>query len=141
MKETGVVRRIDDLGRVVIPKEMRRMLRLREGDPMELFMDGDVVVLRKYNPLCGADWVHIREVLRHVVEDFCLLDQYGDLAIAAGLNFPNQESASSDKNAVVYPVQVMGETLGYLVVGANSDAKLVEIALKQYTTLLREKEL
>ena len=48
MKATGIVRRIDDLGRVVIPKEIRRMMRLQEGDPLELFIEGDGVVLKKY---------------------------------------------------------------------------------------------
>ena len=41
MKATGIVRRIDDLGRVVIPKEIRRTLRIREGDPLEIFVDHD----------------------------------------------------------------------------------------------------
>ena len=50
MKATGIVRRIDDLGRIVLPKEIRRTLGVREGDPMEIFMDGDMVVLKKYNP-------------------------------------------------------------------------------------------
>jgi transcriptional pleiotropic regulator of transition state genes len=52
MKATGIVRRIDDLGRVVIPKEIRRTMRIREGDPLEIFTDGENVVLRKYNPAC-----------------------------------------------------------------------------------------
>lgn len=51
MKATGIVRRIDDLGRVVIPKEIRRTLRVREGDPLELFMDGKNLILQKYEPL------------------------------------------------------------------------------------------
>ena len=52
MKATGIVRRIDDLGRVVIPKEIRRNLRIREGDPLEIFVDRDgEVVLKKYSPI------------------------------------------------------------------------------------------
>ena len=52
MKATGIVRRIDDLGRVVIPKEIRRTLRIREGDPLEIFTgrDGEVI-LKKYSPI------------------------------------------------------------------------------------------
>lgn len=52
MKATGIVRRIDDLGRVVIPKEIRRTLRIREGDPLEIFVarDGEVI-LKKYSPI------------------------------------------------------------------------------------------
>ena len=52
MKATGIVRRIDDLGRVVIPKEIRRTLRIREGDPLEIFVDHDgEVILKKYSPI------------------------------------------------------------------------------------------
>ncbi|MBA5851974.1 stage V sporulation protein T [Clostridium sp. cel8] len=52
MKATGIVRRIDDLGRVVIPKEIRRTLRIREGDPLEIFTDREGgVILKKYSPI------------------------------------------------------------------------------------------
>lgn len=52
MKATGIVRRIDDLGRVVIPKEIRRTLRLREGTPLEIFTDREgEIILKKYSPM------------------------------------------------------------------------------------------
>lgn len=52
MKATGIVRRIDDLGRIVIPKEIRRTMRIREGDPLEIFTDIDgEVVFKKYSPI------------------------------------------------------------------------------------------
>ena len=52
MKATGIVRRIDDLGRVVIPKEIRRTMRIREGDPLEIFTDKEgEIVLKKYSPI------------------------------------------------------------------------------------------
>ena len=52
MKATGIVRRIDDLGRIVIPKEIRRTLRIREGDPLEIFTDREgEVILKKYSPI------------------------------------------------------------------------------------------
>lgn len=52
MKATGIVRRIDDLGRVVIPKEIRRSLRIQEGAPLEIFVDRDgEVILKKYSPI------------------------------------------------------------------------------------------
>ena len=52
MKATGVVRRIDDLGRIVIPKEIRRTLRIKEGDPLEIFTDKDgEIILKKYSPI------------------------------------------------------------------------------------------
>lgn len=51
MKSTGIIRRIDDLGRVVIPKEIRRELKIREGDPLELFTEGGSVIFKKYSPI------------------------------------------------------------------------------------------
>ena len=52
MKATGIVRRIDDLGRVVVPKEIRRTLRIREGDPLEIFTEQNgAIVLKKYSPI------------------------------------------------------------------------------------------
>ncbi len=52
MKATGIVRRIDDLGRVVIPKEIRRTMRIREGDPLEIYTDNDgEVIFKKYSPI------------------------------------------------------------------------------------------
>lgn len=59
MKATGVVRRIDELGRVVVPKEIRRSLGIETGDkdtagdPIEFFVDGDKIILRKYVPGCA----------------------------------------------------------------------------------------
>ncbi|MEA4895507.1 MAG: stage V sporulation T C-terminal domain-containing protein, partial [Oscillospiraceae bacterium] len=52
MKATGIVRRIDDLGRVVIPKEIRRTLRIRDGDPLEIYTEKDgEVIFKKYSPV------------------------------------------------------------------------------------------
>ncbi len=66
MKATGIVRRIDDLGRVVIPKEIRRTMRIREGDPLEIYTQSDgEVIFKKYSPVgeLGADTKQYVEVL------------------------------------------------------------------------------
>ena len=56
MKATGIVRRIDDLGRVVIPKEIRRTMRIREGDPLEIYTSRDgEVIFKKYSLMGGLD--------------------------------------------------------------------------------------
>ena len=53
MRATGIVRRIDDLGRIVIPKEIRRTQRIRESDPMEIFTNREgEIMLREYSPIC-----------------------------------------------------------------------------------------
>ena len=54
MKATGMVRRIDDLGRVVVPKEIRRTLHLRDGDPLEIYTEHDSVIFKRYDP--SSEW-------------------------------------------------------------------------------------
>ncbi len=57
MKSTGITRRVDELGRIVLPIELRRTLGVEERDSLEIFVDNDTIVLRKYNPgcvLCGS---------------------------------------------------------------------------------------
>lgn len=52
MKSTGIVRKVDELGRVVIPIELRRTLSIEERDALEIYVDSDKIVLRKYEPAC-----------------------------------------------------------------------------------------
>ena len=52
MKATGIVRKVDELGRIVLPIELRRTLDISERDPLEIYVDGESIVLRKYNPSC-----------------------------------------------------------------------------------------
>ena len=52
MKSTGIIRHIDELGRLVVPKELRKKLDIADGDPVEIFSDGDRIVMVKYQPNC-----------------------------------------------------------------------------------------
>ena len=52
MKATGIVRKVDELGRVVLPVEIRRTLGIAERDPVEIYLDGDAIILKKYLPVC-----------------------------------------------------------------------------------------
>lgn len=88
MKATGIVRRIDDLGRVVIPKEIRRTLRIREGDPLEIFVDREgEVILKKYSPIgelgeFAKEYVDsLHEALGHIA---CIADRDQIIAVAGG---------------------------------------------------------
>lgn len=88
MKATGMVRRIDDLGRVVVPKEIRRTMRIREGDPLEIFTDRDgEIILKKYSPIgeLGDFALEYAESLAktsgHIV---CISDRDSIIAVAGG---------------------------------------------------------
>ena len=52
MKSTGIVRKVDELGRIVIPKELRRTLNIEEKDSLEIYVDGEQIILKKYEPSC-----------------------------------------------------------------------------------------
>ena len=68
MKATGIIRRVDDLGRVVIPKDIRRTIGIHEGEPLEIFIEGeDTVCFRKYKTNLGDAVDHLKEQ----IETFC----------------------------------------------------------------------
>ncbi len=52
MKSTGIVRKVDELGRIVLPKELRRTFDIEEKDGLEIFVDGETIILKKYEPAC-----------------------------------------------------------------------------------------
>ena len=78
MKATGIIRRIDDLGRVVIPKEIRRNCNIREGEPLEIFLQDDGIVFKKYLPNCRDNLV---AALRNAADYY---DDYEDNRAIAG---------------------------------------------------------
>lgn len=70
MKSTGIVRRIDELGRVVLPAELRRTMDMKEREELEIFVDGNSIVLRKYRPSClFCD--NLRDVVRFKGKNIC----------------------------------------------------------------------
>ncbi len=88
MKATGIVRRIDDLGRVVIPKEIRRTLRIREGDPLEIFTDREgEIILKKYSPI-GELGAFAREYAESLAQTSghitCIVDKDRIIAVSGG---------------------------------------------------------
>lgn len=83
MKETGIIRHLDDLGRIVIPKEIRKKLKIQNGDMVEIFTDGDTVILKKYNPL-SLDILPIKAFINALKHEY-----HSDVIIC-------------DKNRVIY---------------------------------------
>ena len=88
MKATGIVRRIDDLGRVVIPKEIRRTLRIREGDPLEIFTDREgEIILKKYSPIgelgnFSKEYAEsLAQISGHIV---CIVDKDHIISVSGG---------------------------------------------------------
>lgn len=75
MRATGIIRRVDDIGRIVIPKEVRRSLRIRDGDPMELFVEDGGVVFRKYNALEEDIFDTVQKAMKAGGRSYALYDR------------------------------------------------------------------
>nr|MBO2507778.1 stage V sporulation protein T [Bacillota bacterium] len=87
MKATGVVRRIDDLGRIVIPIEIRRSMKIRDGDPLEIFVDKDgEVILKKYSAIADMeDFVkEMADTLHEATGMICLITDRDRVVVSAG---------------------------------------------------------
>ena len=83
MKATGIVRRIDDLGRVVVPKEIRRTLRIREGEPLEIFTNREGgIVLKKYSPIGELAKEYVEAVAQVAKCTVCVTDRDRIVAVA-----------------------------------------------------------
>lgn len=118
VKATGIVRRIDDLGRVVIPKEIRKTLRIREGDPLEIFTDKDgEVILKKYSPIgeLSEFAVQYAETLAktsgHVA---CITDKDSVIAVSGA---PKREFL--DKNISYELEKIMNDKTTWVVKSAS----------------------
>lgn len=113
MKATGIVRRIDDLGRVVIPKEIRRTMRIREGDPLEIFTDKDgEVIFKKYSPIgeLGEFASQYAETLAKTSGiAACITDRDSVIAVSG---IPKREVA--DKRVSLDLEKIMGEKTSYV---------------------------
>jgi AbrB family transcriptional regulator (stage V sporulation protein T) len=89
MKATGIVRRIDDLGRVVIPKELRRTMRIREGEPLEIYTDTNgELILRKYSPVgeISHSSMECAEAINQITKHTCLITDKDRVVACSGTN-------------------------------------------------------
>lgn len=120
MNKTGIVRRIDDLGRVVIPKEIRRNFRIREGDPLEIITAKECIVLRKYEAFCKEDFIKARELVRTIIPNtaFAVLDNYGTVQSSSNSRLGNLDldKIKQDGSFTVYEICDFNNIVAYLAV-------------------------
>ena len=129
MKATGIVRRIDDLGRVVIPKEIRRTMRIREGDPLEIYTDREgEVIFKKYSPIgelatFAGQYAGKDQIVLYITERcvFQLIDHKVTLIeIAPGIDLEKDILANMDFKPEISPdlklmdAEIFNETWGGL---------------------------
>lgn len=110
MRTTGIVRRIDDLGRVVIPKEIRRQLRIKEGDPFEIFLEGNKVCFEKYSPIDAENWEAAFRIAKVMLPNnkFALLNRYGEIEQT------NVKMPTINKDDFSAEIRVDGDVEGYI---------------------------
>lgn len=83
MKATGTVRRVDDLGRVVIPKELRRQMKIREGDPLEIYTENGYICFKKYSPIGDFNFDQIKSICDTMLGrlNYTVYDRDGDAVV------------------------------------------------------------
>ena len=156
MKATGIVRRIDDLGRVVIPKEIRRNFHIREGDPLEIYMseDGKYVCFKKY---MVTEEPNIENILRALYNSAAM--EFGRDSVAIynenderifanrGNNpsFPKHletcaTSAMEIGNHYVMPIIDQGQAIAYLVTDKEIDRRLARAMVRTAEYAIRLEE-
>ena len=137
MKSTGIIRRIDDLGRIVIPKEIRRAIRIREGEAMEMFVDRDgTITLKKFSPVgqLGDFAQEYADSLYQSIGHIALVTDCDQVIAVAGgskknyLNMPvenygdiTQRKIVMEEQKVFSPIIAEGDIVGSVVLLANEN--------------------
>ena len=134
MKATGIVRRIDDLGRVVVPKEIRRTLRIREGDPLEIYTGtAGEVILKKYSPVSelGAFAGEYAETAAQILGGTVIISDTDHVVAASGPNRKEYAQQKVDKeldeiiqskspyrnnSKIVVPIVSQGDPIGAVTI-------------------------
>ena len=135
MKATGIVRRIDDLGRVVIPREIRKTLKIKEGDPLEIFTTNEgEVVFKKYDYFDEKDWKKAKEIVKVLTDvPFALYDNYGELKEMSGKNMPTYWD---DADNIIF---ANGDMIGYIYfddkIFQEDDIKIKDVLRKFFSEI------
>ena len=148
MKATGIVRRIDDLGRVVVPKEIRRVLRIREGDPLEIFTNNmGEVILKKYSPINDLSEFanEYAEAASKILGGTIIVSDTDQIIAASGLakkEYMNKSVDSeldkiiqsknqfSNDSKVIVPIVSQGDPIGSITILSKENQHLGDAELK-----------
>lgn len=143
MKATGIIRRIDDLGRVAIPKEIRRSMKIREGDPLEIYTESDgSVIFKRYSPIGERDYAKAKQLLKAILPNevhFALYDLYGDIQqLTSIIEF--KEEYKLDREYIpdgCYAIRDY-EVIGYLYIKSDVEEKIKQMAVDVLTAFYKE---
>lgn len=148
MKATGIVRRIDDLGRVVVPKEIRRVLRIREGDPLEIYTgNSGEVILKKYSPISelGQFAGEYADTASSVLDSIVIVSDTDHVVAASGVRKSDyldrkidneldriiqSKTSIHDTLKAVVPILVHGDPIGSVMILPKENSNLTDIEFK-----------
>ncbi|MBO5525515.1 MAG: AbrB/MazE/SpoVT family DNA-binding domain-containing protein [Clostridia bacterium] len=135
MKATGIVRRIDELGRVVIPKEIRSTLRLKSGEPLEIFSDRDELILKKYSPIATLDKFSesTAKSLNDLSGDLAIICDTDEVLFASG----DGRKEVSRKNISPKMDRILGDRKSY-VANLSEGGDIVPITAQEDLTITAE---
>ena len=148
MKATGIVRRIDDLGRVVVPKEIRRVLRIREGDPLEIYTNNTgEVILKKYSPISDLSEfaTEYAETVSRILGGTIIVSdtdqviaasgtarkEYSDMRVDPELDkIIQSKNRYSNDSKIVVPIISHGDPIGSITILPKENHHLGDVELK-----------
>lgn len=145
MKATGIIRRVDDIGRVVIPQVIRKNLRIREGNPLELYLEDGGVMFKPYRAIDDykAEFEMACRLLQWIgVNKYAMYDRRGRIAnhnMRLDIDYPeaewfNMSTPTYDKEIEmwVYPIMNEGDVMGFVVCPYNDDDIQVAVNYLEY---------
>ena len=141
MRATGIVRRIDDLGRVVIPREIRRTMNISEGEPLEIFTDKGMVIFKKYKAY-EVNYELMFQVTAAMFDIAGIYNEKGEL-VRVGANYTldtriiaNPKGVTEHNNVLIIPIEDDGGDLVALIAaGVNTDEEVEAIRRLALATL------
>ena len=129
MRATGIIRRMDDIGRVVIPKEIRRQMKIKEGAPLEIFTHNGAVCFKPYRPIGEKDWDKAKNIVDVLLPcGFALLDYYEVIQAAVG-------DGNYDRQIGIV---VDGETVAFLAVNSVEAKDLMSAEIPNAIKILQK---
>lgn len=153
MLETGIIRKIDELGRVVIPKEIRKNLKVNEGDPIEIFIDdNNHIILRKYSAIKGLDndFYYLAKILYDQYKNTVIISNEEKVITAYGKNagsyldaYLSEEFKSiclTNQNSYLNNIEIKSnlieENHSYIIPVINNDTLIASLVILEDTTTL-----
>ena len=131
--------KFDDLGRIVIPIDIRKNLRIREGDSLEVFVDNDCVCFKKFQKYGNTEWKICANVLRNIVENFAILDGNGNCVESSNMNVTNKADVEKDQTlALIEFTGWNGEPSAYLVLQNGVGTEKMDLTRNAFRTLIDE---